>query len=131
MCGERQPAGDREVKPAWLPPGLDDGCTQRRAARGLRPRPQYAQGITRSHEHHLGRRQAEFLQAGRMQAAGLGLRGIVPDPEDGSAVSRQKGQCRREACGRRGIGNARGKHLVKRGLGKAATQRVIDQRAPE
>lgn len=66
-----------------------------------------------------------------MQAAGLGVEEILPDPEDGPRTGGAQGQGRGEAGRCRHIGPGRSVDLVQGGARDATAQRLVQRSRPE
>lgn len=122
----KAPAGG-EIELARFAPGLDQRRAERGTARRLGPGPQHALGIAGPHQQHLRGVEAEFGEAGRMQAAGLGVEEILPRPEQWARTSAPQRQGRGKAGGGGKVGPGRGVDLMQRGAGDAAAKRLVQR----
>lgn len=124
------PAGG-QVELARLAPGLDQRSPQRGAARRFRAGPQRPLAVPDPDQQDLRRIEPELGQPRRMQAAGLGIENILPDPEHrpraGGAQSQRCGEARRG----RTIGPGRRIDLMQGGARDSASQRLVQRRRPE
>lgn len=124
------PAGG-QVELARLAPGFDQCGPQRGAARRFRAGPQRPLAVPDPDQQDLRRIEPELGQARRVQAAGLGIEDILPDPEHRPRPGGAQGQGRGEARRSGTIGPGGRIDLMQGGAGDAAPQRLVQRRRPE
>lgn len=124
------PAGG-QVELARRPPGLDQGRSERGATRRFRPGPQRPLAVPDPDQENLSGIEPELGQARWVQAPGLGIEEILPDPEHGP----RSGGAQRQGRGETGrgweIGSRRSVDLMQGSTRDASPQWLVQRRRPE
>lgn len=128
---QREAAARRQVEGLRIAPRFDDDGTERRAAQGLRARPQHAGGIGPRHHDEPARVEAEGGKTRCVKRPGLHGREALTHPDHAPVIRR--GPCRKgggKAGSGAGIRLLACEDLVHRGPEKAAAQKPVHGRGP-
>lgn len=124
---QREAPTGGQVELARRAPGLDQGRSERGAARRFRAGPQRALAIPDPDQQDLRGIEPELGQARRMQLSGLGIEEILPDPEHRPRAGSAQSQRRGEARGGGQVGPGRGVDLMQGGARDPSPQRLIQR----
>lgn len=123
---QRQTAAGGEIEHWLLAPQIDQDRTQRSAAQPFGAGAQRAKPVTDAHVHHIAQRQAEFAEAGRVDAACLVIEKILPDPQKRTPLCNLVSEAKSKARCSGKVGTGSRKDLVQRAAHQAPAQRRIE-----
>lgn len=110
---------------------LDHDGAERRAAQGLPRRLQRGDVIGRPHDDEALRRRAEGAKPRPADAARLGFREILRDPERHPSAGGADGESEADACERLPVSGSLGEEFVRPAARQASAQRLVERRAAE